>query len=273
MMVYFVLVAAFISMPVAAQILLQVRTNNTKVKVPPRGWAQILVPLAPDHVLGSPGQSHSQVGQDKLVQAILNCKRGGFFVDLAAHDAADLSNTLMLERDFGWDGICMEANPFYTPGLAKRRCTTVLAAVGSPSNQLVNFTYKGAFGGIVSDKFDNHDAGGAVQVKLQTKALGEILDELNAPHVIDYFSLDVEGAESLVMNGFPWEKYKFSVITVERPKEDLKATLYGHGYRFLRKNSNFDDETWVSLDFVHIANANLTVPTSKQFAARCPVTV
>lgn len=278
MMMYIVLIAALTSMPVTAQILLQVRTSTAQTIVPPPGWSQILVPFPPDQVLGAPGQSHSQVGQDMLVQSILKCKHGGFFVDLAAHDAIDLSNTLMLERDFGWNGICMEANPFYSPGLAKRRCKTILAAVGSPSNQLVNFTYRQYLGGIVGDQFDNHPGSlaGAEQVTMKTKALGEILDALDAPPVIDYFSLDVEGAESLVMNGFPWGKYRFNVITVERPKADLKAQLIGHGYSFLRMNAKFDDETWVNNmmpEIATISRTNWTVPTSEQFAALCPPVV
>ena len=45
---------------------------------------------------------HSQVGQDKTV-ALLTQGAPGFFVDLAANDAVKLSNTLTLERDFGWE--------------------------------------------------------------------------------------------------------------------------------------------------------------------------
>merc|ERR1719433_2070174 len=84
--------------------------NGTAQALAPTGWGQILVPIAPgDEVLGSRGESHSQVGQDMLVQSLLRCKRNGFFVDLAANDAVKLSNTLMLERDFQWNGICVEA--------------------------------------------------------------------------------------------------------------------------------------------------------------------
>ena len=53
----------------------------------------------------------SQVGQDRTIAEIFDGKRGGFFLDLAANDAAVLSNTLMLEQSFGWCGICVEANP------------------------------------------------------------------------------------------------------------------------------------------------------------------
>jgi hypothetical protein len=32
----------------------------------------------------------------------------GFFVDLAAYDAVAYSNSYVLERDYGWSGICVE---------------------------------------------------------------------------------------------------------------------------------------------------------------------
>jgi len=80
---------------------------------------------------------------------------------------------------------------------------------------------------------------------MKTIALPEILDQLRAPGSIDYFSLDVEGAETLVMNDFPWGRYNFTILTVERPKEELKQTLGSHGYHMLRENSGFGDLTWV----------------------------
>ena len=36
-----------------------------------------------------------------------------YFVDLAANNATEASNTRLLERDFGWRGVCIEANPRY----------------------------------------------------------------------------------------------------------------------------------------------------------------
>jgi len=61
----------------------------------------------------------------------------------------------MLERDFGWSGTCIEANPAYQIGYGKRRCKTVVAAVGSPTDLPVAFTFRGVFGGIVGSAFDN----------------------------------------------------------------------------------------------------------------------
>merc|ERR1712032_802407 len=130
-------------------------------------------------------------------------------------------------------------------GHAHRRCKLVSAAVGSPVNAVVDFVMGGVYGGIVGKQFDNRRTNTRA-VTLRTVPLANILEQFGAPPLIDYFSLDVEGAEGAVMQDFPFDKYKFLVISVERPKSDLKKLLSHHGYHFLRLNSWFKDETWIS---------------------------
>jgi hypothetical protein len=219
--------------------------NISGVEDPPE-WRTIKVFAGPQVALGNRGQMHSQAGQDWLVATLLGCKRDGWFVDLASNDAVLLSNTLMLERDFAWKGLCIEANMNYMYGLSHRQCNVVSAAVGTPRDEEVSFVMNGVLGGIVGNDFDNRKVGAGASVKLHTVPLGDIFAEMNAPTAIDYLSLDVEGAESIVMHGFPWDKYRFSVISVERPKPDLQEQLTNHGYKRLRTNSWFGDETWIS---------------------------
>lgn len=41
------------------------------------------------------------------------------------------------------------------------------------------------------------------------------------------------------MNSFPFQKYRFNIISLERPSENMKALLDKHGYifyRLIRKN-------------------------------------
>ena len=58
------------------------------------------------------GTSHSQNGQDVvLANDVFARKRKGVFVDVGAHDGVTFSNTLMLERDFDWSGVCIEPLP------------------------------------------------------------------------------------------------------------------------------------------------------------------
>lgn len=77
-----------------------------------------------------------------------------------------------------------------------------------------------------------------------------VLEASGAPTTIDYLSLDVEGAEFLLMKDFPYHKYKFLTLTVERPGVDLSALLEKNGYRFVLKTSYFDDELWFHKDFL-----------------------
>jgi hypothetical protein len=225
------------------------------------GWKTIDVYTGPHVPYGNPKQLHSQAGQDWTVATLLGCKYDGYFIDLAANDAMQISNTLMLERDFNWNGICIEANMQYMYGLAKRQCKVVEGAVGGPRDEKVQFDMRGVVGGIVSNDTDNKQADGQV-VDFHMIPLADVLENENAPSLIDYLSLDVEGAESIVMENFPWDKYKFKVITVERPKADLQGHLTDHGYRLLKINSDWDDETWVHQE-------SLPNATSEQLASSC----
>lgn len=212
-------------------------------------WKTIMYYAGPNKTLGRTGQLHSQGGQDWLVSTLLSCKDKGFFVDLAANDAVHVSNTLMLERDFAWNGICIEPNTQYLYSLSNRKCRVAAAAVGSPRDSNVKFALRNELGGIVGNEFDNKDASKARSVELHTVPLGDLLKAMDAPKQMDYLSLDVEGAESIVMQNFPWDTYTFAVITVERPKADLVKKFQENGYKFVSSAYNtWDDQVWVSKD-------------------------
>jgi hypothetical protein len=57
--------------------------------------------------------------------------------------------------------------------------------------------------------------------------------------------LDVEGAEDLVMTSFPFHRYRFNIMTVERPTEVLTNTLTAHGYILLKTIKKNVDTLWV----------------------------
>jgi hypothetical protein len=105
------------------------------------------------------GAWFSQHGQDVAVAKFFNFKRDGFFVDLAANDAVWASNTFSLEQNFGWKGICIEANPQYWYRLSFRNCHVVGGIVGGTNNVEVDVilgqAHHGPYGGIVGDDFDN----------------------------------------------------------------------------------------------------------------------
>jgi FkbM family methyltransferase len=192
----------------------------------------------------------SQKEQDKwVIEEVFHGKRGGYFLDLAASDGIFLSNTFVLEASYGWNGVCIEPNPFFFQRLnINRQCIRINKCIDEKPGE-VDFALFNELGGIIADDTDNNmtirskqieDARskGAV-IRLATVPLASVLDEVRAPSTIDFFSFDVEGAETRILRSFPFEKYRFLSLTVERPTPELNKTLFGNGYIFV-KNLSFD---------------------------------
>ena len=50
-------------------------------------------------------QSYSQLGQDLFVLEVLKEKKNGTFLDVGCADYKNISNTYLLEKEYGWKGI------------------------------------------------------------------------------------------------------------------------------------------------------------------------
>lgn len=195
-------------------------------------------------------QWFAQVRQDEIVSALLRRKRNGYFIDLAANDAVKISNTYALETHYDWDGLCIEPNPQYWMGLSYRKCHVVGAVIGASNMEEIQFKYPNRFGpkgGIVGEKFDNKEASKFGEDRPRyTVTLRDVFQRFGTPKVIDYLSLDVEGAEEFIMQSFPFDEYQFAVLTVERPSETLKSLLEKNGYMFLKLLKRNSGETiWI----------------------------
>ena len=167
-------------------------------------------------------------------------------MDLAANHAVFLSNTRALERDYGWHGVCIEANPRLVAELREvRKCTVVQALVGAGHGQLAQFTEA------EDDGLSRVTASGVEVSKnaTPTTSLGDILKHVGAPKVIDYLSLDVEGFEDVVMSTFPWSSTRINAITVERPSQSVRAVLDQRGFVYAFDHGWFGDALYLHRDF------------------------
>lgn len=191
------------------------------------GWKPIYVYHGSDSLEYDEGRKwHGQLFQDEMVMKILDNKENGYFIDLAAHDAVGLSNTFVLERNFGWKGLCVEMNHEHWYGLAKRNCEVIGAVVGQENDEEMTVELvRKHFTGV--EIRDSKRRGSKTR---RTASLKRVFELFNVPKKIDYFSLDVEGAEEFVMKAFPHEKYQFSVLTVEKPSLELEHILRKSGY-------------------------------------------
>jgi len=138
---------------------------------------------------------YSQAGQDKWV---LDQIPSGYFVDVGAHDGIVSSNTYALERA-GWTGLCIEANPSVYKTLTFNRQNCCNRVVSDKEGTLGFYVDKVAHGGI----------------QIHCSRLVDILDEIAAPSVIDYLSVDVEGHELNVLVGMDFSRYQVNLITIE----------------------------------------------------------
>jgi hypothetical protein len=196
--------------------------------------------------------SPSQYGQDLFVLQALGGKRGGFFLDSGASNGVGFSNTLLLEESFGWRGICVEPNESFFRELTKnRRCRCVNYCLYDRDGAVDFLEDAFVLGGVLDDynpahleyaksnfdlRFDS--AGRPATVKKIARTLLSLLQECEAPPVIDYWSLDTEGSEFTILKSFPFEEYSFRVISVEHNWLPLRAQirdfLEGRGYQLIK---------------------------------------
>jgi FkbM family methyltransferase len=195
-----------------------------------------------DRVLHSAGwrrHFYSSKRQDRwAIQRVFREARDGFFVDIGAGDGRTHSNTFALERDYGWTGIAIEANPSFDEPLRKNRKCICVSACLSDKVETCDYFCFGHLGGLVANDADNswgkrptllrRHADKIVRINCQT--LEEVLLKADAPRQIQFLSIDIEGAEFRVLKDFPFHVFSFEAIAVERPTRKVHDLLSGAGY-------------------------------------------
>lgn len=187
--------------------------------------------------------SVSQAGQDfGVFGEAFNEKKNGFFVNIGAHDGINISSTYWLENRYNWSGVRIEANPHTFKNLQKNRKATCLNIYLDCHEGEVTFHPKGVMGGIVDQGLDNQidNINSSDTLTLPTKTLNATLVDISAPKVIDYLSIDVEGAEEQILAEFDFERYTFLCITIERPSELIQTLLKDNQYLLVKTIPGLD---------------------------------
>lgn len=197
-------------------------------------------------------ESKSQLGQDLLVLSVLNLKRDGYFVEFGATNGVDLSNTYLLEKSFGWNGIVAEPALCWHERLKKNRsCHIETKCVWSESGCSIRFNEVENAEYSTVDTYSSRDMHEEKRrfgryYDVETISLNTLLEKYDAPRSIDYLSIDTEGSELQILNSLDFEKYQFKVITCEhnytRDRKKILTLLENHGYeRKFRVFSRVDD--------------------------------
>jgi FkbM family methyltransferase len=197
----------------------------------------------------------SQLGQDLWVLERTGFKQSGFFVEFGATDGILLSNTFLLESQFGWRGICAEPNPeLFSRLIRNRRCTVANDFISGQTGELVDFLCANEYGGQINhEKEDQHtdvrkayaEVAGGYRT-LTSISLADFLKKYQAPRQIDYISIDTEGTELSILKEFPFDEWDITCLTVEHnfssDRSPMRNLLMSKGYSVIE--AEWDDWYW-----------------------------
>jgi FkbM family methyltransferase len=127
----------------------------------------------------------------------------GFFVEVGPNDPFASSQSCHLEQS-GWSGILIESQPKLANELARvRRAKVFAAACSSPSNagRRLPFYVSGAMSSLDRDRMASGSQVETV-IEVPIRTLDDILTKAHAPQPVDFLSIDVEGHELEVLEGF-----------------------------------------------------------------------
>ncbi len=184
----------------------------------------------------------------------------GYFVELGANDGVTQSNSLYFEKNRGWRGLLVEPTPQNFLKCRQNRSAGssiyCAACVSFDYDQeFVRIAYSNLMSTPVSLESDIKDprahaelgdrflgSGETVfEFGAVARTLNSLLLDAHAPKLIDFLSLDVEGAELEVLKGVDHQAFRFKYILVEcRDLPRLSAYLENQGYRFTEKLSEQD---------------------------------
>eukprot|EP00746_Dinoflagellata_sp_MGD_P138035 gnl/MRDRNA2_/MRDRNA2_71770_c0_seq2.p1 gnl/MRDRNA2_/MRDRNA2_71770_c0~~gnl/MRDRNA2_/MRDRNA2_71770_c0_seq2.p1 ORF type:complete len:340 (+),score=49.04 gnl/MRDRNA2_/MRDRNA2_71770_c0_seq2:151-1170(+) len=186
------------------------------------GESVSLAPSMPPQPSGLPAinfKPRGQYSQDLWVANLF--PSGGFYVDIGAHHANFMSNTRELDVR-GWKGLCIEALVLKNRDWNIRTCKILeVALVPRPTvSGNVSFTncedgsgtsgYSGVSTIINRNTQQRHRCS---QVLVKAVTFESLLPLM--PAVVQYMSLDVEGAEFQILSTMPWNSVCIEAITIE----------------------------------------------------------
>ena len=161
-------------------------------------------------------QYFTQLNQD-IFALLCNRFTSGYFLEIGANDGFTLSNTHYLEQFFGWKGLLVEANPKYQDSLKRRSATSAITAITHKEGDYL-FVDAGLFGGLLNTLGTIHQdkTKDKFCISVRGDTLKAVLDKHASPPIINFVSIDVEGAEvSIVEQLCNLSDYRFVCGCIE----------------------------------------------------------
>ena len=166
---------------------------------------------------------YSQFGEHLDIEEVVGTMPHGYACDVGAWNGVELSNTLQLE-EAGWDVLCVEANPIIAGPLTLARKLVKMVACGKGNSDSQPFTVyevgqPGNYSAISALHPDENrpvhrDIDPKFVFSVPVRTLDWLLDHVKFPR-LDVLTIDVEGGESDVLDGFDIARWQPKVIVLE----------------------------------------------------------
>ena len=210
----------------------------------------------------SESHSYGQFGEDQILYEIFGDRADGYCVEIGAYDGRSGSASYAFEQR-GWQCLLVEPIPEFVEEIRKHRaCAVVNCAVSDKEGVATFGVAEGVEAMSTLDLSPDHlewieRAGGAVkQINVRTATLDKLLAEVGFPE-IQFITIDVEGHELGVLEGFTLEAHKPRIVILEDNSigGDSRVARYmsDHGYVHFRR-------TGVNEWYAHGSDVELVQP-------------
>lgn len=203
---------------------------------------------------GDAGTKISQISQDTTVAEIFKYKRNGVYVDIGASDGIEYSNSYFLDKCHGWSGLMVDANWIRYMGLAgagrsgdivygcvmDKDCTQKFTiAAGLSSVDAIEAVEEGGHDEHTARR-DAEKMGTMMKSTVGCYNFSELLlrwMKHRNIEVIDYLTIDIEGAEWHALRALDLKKVPIRLIGIETDYTNDKFVpfLEAAGYKELKQ--------------------------------------
>ncbi|MDK2409332.1 FkbM family methyltransferase [Aphanizomenon sp. PH219] len=210
-------------------------------------------------ILPAQRQYYNETNNDRwIAEYVFPNKQDGYFLEVGAANGREVSSCYVLEKEFGWKGICVEPSDYFFEQLVRNRPNSICEQV-CLSNQVGTVTFiegsdetvspylSGIKSNLETVKYQGKEVvAKGKEVKKEAVTLEVLLKKYHAPQVIDYAAFDIEGSELDVLEVFPFESYVFLALSLECDRSirlPISQLLESNGYQ-RAKNPFNRDKPW-----------------------------
>ena len=183
--------------------------------------------------------------EEWFIRDFFDDMRGGFFVDVGASHYSVSSNTFLLEADFEWSGIAIDAQERLRAGYNENRPRTKYFTyfVSDTSTGKTDLFVGNTFVASANKGFVREIALEITEtIQVQDITLDALLDREGVKQ-IDFLSMDIELAEPAALRGFDIRRFAPKLVCIEdilKNDEFVEDYFEKHGYAKLKLWSRID---------------------------------